>query len=687
MTSSADERWILCGGANHASAPEDALRLAVSGSDANLTVDIEGLATNLIANIPPVMKDLVRVASYVIAADQAFERGDADRIDLGDKWRRDLHFAIAVEEPDLWSSQEMVEVLQSTLGFLSDDNYSFEFQSVANRDPEQLKFTGPDGEPFAGGWNNIDAVQLFSGGMDSFGGAVQALGIDKQNPVLVSHRSAPKTWKTQRELVGDLQTWASRGAIPHVGIQVHKHDKALRKERTQRSRSFLYAAMAGTVAHIIGHDKIRFYENGITSFNLPISPQIVGARATRTTHPKVLLGFSQIISLARGKTMAVENPFELKTRAEVLDVIKGAGAAGMLRHTVSCAHIHRSSTMHPHCGVCSQCIDRRFSVLARSLEEEDPEDGYAVDLIKGDWKKDGDRALVLDYIDAADKFTSFAHADRFLGGYGEAARAIPAMMELSGQDGDAVAKNIFEMHQRHGKDVGRVISETMAKLAKCIRTPGGLSSESLPTILFARGQQNPGSNPAFDADPALKVESEYVFRQFGQNWTVRFRGGTAFSLKPTKGLTHIHTLLQRPGETLDAFAMIDIVEGNPVASRPMATAMGADDETIKSVREAYEKLKEQRDEAEEFSDEDTVAKCDDEIEKLANYLTAETGIGGKKRRENPEQKKARMTVTNAITRALKTIEKANKPCAKYLREQIKTGFFLKYRDTGVAWES
>ena len=687
MTSSADKRWILCGGANHAAAPEDALRLAVSGPDANLTVDIKGLATNLIANIPPVMKDLVRVASYVIAADQAFERGDADRIDLGDKWRRDLHFAIAVEEADLWSSEEMVEALQSTLGFLSDDNYTFEFQSVANRDPEQLKFTGPDGEPFAGGWNNIDAVQLFSGGMDSFGGAVQALGIDKQNPVLVSHRSAPKTWKTQRELVGDLQTWASRGAIPHVGIQVHKHDKALRKERTQRSRSFLYAAMAGTVAHIIGHDKIRFYENGITSFNLPISPQIVGARATRTTHPKVLLGFSKIISLARGKKMAVENPFELKTRAEVLDVINGAGAAGMLRHTVSCAHIHRSSTMHPHCGVCSQCIDRRFSVLARSLEEEDPEDGYAVDLIKGDWKKDGDRALVLDYVDAADKFTSFAHADRFLGGYGEAARAIPAMMELSGQDGDAVAKNIFEMHQRHGKDVGRVISETMAKLAKCIRTPGGLSSESLPAILFARGQQNPGSNPAFDADPALKVESEYVFRQFGQNWTVRFRGGTAFSLKPTKGLTHIHTLLQRPGETLDAFAMIDIVEGNPVASRPMATAMGADDETINSVREAYEKLKEQRDEAEEFSDEDTVAKCDDEIEKLANYLTAETGIGGKKRRENPEQKKARMTVTNAITRALKTIEKANKPCAKYLREQIKTGFFLKYRDTGVAWES
>ncbi len=687
MSSSAGERWILCGGANHASAPEHALRLAVSGPDANLTVDIEGLASNLIVNIPPVMKDLVRVASYVIAADQAFPRGDADRIDLGDNWRRDLHFVVAVEEPDLWNSPEMVEALQSTLGFLSDDSYTFEFEALANREPEQLKFTGPNGEPLVGGWNDIDVVQLFSGGMDSFGGAVQALAIDKQRPVLVSHRSASKTWKTQRELVSDLQTWSSRNGIPHVGIQVHKHDKALRKERTQRSRSFLYAAMAGTVAHIIGHDRIRFYENGTTSFNLPISPQIVGARATRTTHPRVLLGFAKILGLARGKPMAVENPFELKTRAEVLDVINSAGAAGMLRHTVSCAHVHRSSTMHPHCGVCSQCIDRRFSVLARGLENEDPEEGYAVDLIKGGWKKDGERALVLDYIDAADQFTSFANADQFLGSFGEAARAIPAMMELSGNDGDTVSKNIFEMHKRHGEDVGRVISETMAKMAKCIRTPGSLSSDSLPAILFARGQQAPGTDPSFDADPALKAESEYLFRQFGQNWTVRFRGGTAFSIRPSKGMTYLHTLLQRPGEDLTAFALIDVAEGREVASRPLATSLGVDDDAIRSVKQTYDELKAERDEAAEFYDDATVARCEAEMEKIEAWLKSEVGLGGKARRENPEQKKARMAVTNAISRAIKTITKANKRCGEYLKDQIRTGFFLRYRDTGIPWET
>ena len=66
---------------------------------------------------------------------------------------------------------------------------------------------------------------------------------------------------------------------------------------------------------------------------------------------------------------------------------------------------------------------------------------------------------------------------------------------------------------------------------------------------------------------------------------------------------------------------------------------------------------------------------------------AETGAGGKKRRENPDQKRARDAVTKAINRAIKEIEKAHKPCGKYLHAQVKKGFFLQYRDTAVAWET
>ena len=69
------------------------------------------------------------------------------------------------------------------------------------------------------------------------------------------------------------------------------------------------------------------------------------------------------------------------------------------------------------------------------------------------------------------------------------------------------------------------------------------------------------------------------------------------------------------------------------------------------------------------------------------WLKSEVGLGGKARRENPEQKKARMAVTNAISRAIKTITKANKRCGEYLKDQIRTGFFLRYRDTGIPWET
>jgi hypothetical protein len=35
-----------------------------------------------------------------------------------------------------------------------------------------------------------------------------------------------------------------------------------------------------------GKDRFSFYENGVVSINPPLAGDIVGGRATRTTHPK-----------------------------------------------------------------------------------------------------------------------------------------------------------------------------------------------------------------------------------------------------------------------------------------------------------------------------------------------------------------------------------------------------------------
>ena len=69
------------------------------------------------------------------------------------------------------------------------------------------------------------------------------------------------------------------------------------------------AALAAVVARSFGLRRIRFYENGVVSMNLPISEQAIGGRATRTTHPQVLNGYAALFRLLTDGAFEVENPF------------------------------------------------------------------------------------------------------------------------------------------------------------------------------------------------------------------------------------------------------------------------------------------------------------------------------------------------------------------------------------------
>jgi hypothetical protein len=91
---------------------------------------------------------------------------------------------------------------------------------------------------------------------------------------------------------------AAANAPLHVNVRVNK-DKDLGKEYTQRTRSFLFAALGFTVARMVGTSNLRFYENGVVSLNLPVCAQVIGGRATRTTHPRVLVEMAELFSSGR----------------------------------------------------------------------------------------------------------------------------------------------------------------------------------------------------------------------------------------------------------------------------------------------------------------------------------------------------------------------------------------------------
>jgi 7-cyano-7-deazaguanine synthase in queuosine biosynthesis len=342
--------------------------LDLQGASPNVFLKIADLSEAMARNVPDVLMDLIEVAVYVFAADQATARGGVR--DSGDAWRRRFQFHIPVRQPDLWSRSSVTEALVDVMSFLSDDDYSFAFTKLDHPPAVQLYFEQLVPE-FA-----ADEVALFSGGLDSLAGSIQEELIDGRKVALISHDSASKRKPQITELAAEIAQRAKPGAVRHIPVWATKAE-SVGREYTQRSRSFLYAALATTVASMLGRDRIRFYENGVTSMNLPIAPQVVGGRATRTTHPQSIRGLARLFTTLLERPFTVESPFIWKTKTDVVRIIKDNGCGALVARSVSCSRTVEATKLHTHCGRCSQCIDRRFATLAAgATDEEDPSEMY-----------------------------------------------------------------------------------------------------------------------------------------------------------------------------------------------------------------------------------------------------------------------------------------------------------------------
>ena len=165
---------------------------------------------------------------------------------------------------------------------------------------------------------------------------------------------------------------------------------------------------------MLGLRSLRFYENGILSINLPVCNQVIGARATRTTHPKVISGFQSLLSLIAGETFTVETPFVWDTKGDVVKRILQIGCGPLIVPSRSCAHTCESTNEHTHCGVCSQCIDRRVAVIAAKAEEFDPPDHYKVNVFTESLGTHEDKIFGASYIERANKIRNMKDVGEFI---------------------------------------------------------------------------------------------------------------------------------------------------------------------------------------------------------------------------------------------------------------------------------
>jgi 7-cyano-7-deazaguanine synthase in queuosine biosynthesis len=420
---------------------------------------IENVANVFHKHLSDRLEDLLEIATFVYAGDSATDRGGVWRAgESQEPWERDLCFVIPVRDLAFWSQPDVNGLLCDTLHFLSNDSFRFEFRPIPTRFARQEYLDVGDFTDWP--FYDVDRVLMFSGGLDSLSGAVRSAA-SGHNLVLVSHRPVTTQGSRQRELFSRLQLAFSKVKMIHVPVEINKNQN-LKGDYFQRTRSFLFSALGAVVAASVRAAGVRFFENGVVSLNLPLAGETVGARASRTTHPIALHYFSQLFELILGRPLAVDNPFIHMTKAEVLLEIARHKQEALISYTCSCAHQGYGQTrLSLHCGTCSQCIDRRFAVLAAGLQDHDPERDYRSDVFRGSRDEGYEQNMAINYIRHATALDQMTHEQIAAQFNMELSRAI----RHSRHRGDE-ADCLIHMHKRHARTVCDVLAGQISSRAK-----------------------------------------------------------------------------------------------------------------------------------------------------------------------------------------------------------------------------
>jgi 7-cyano-7-deazaguanine synthase in queuosine biosynthesis len=301
--------------------------------------------------------DLLRVAAYLYAADLAIKRHE-----------REQHIrSISVQVPvvNLHAFERVHSLVEEALTTLSRDNWSIVFTAL----------TPGHSAPIRQWPKKRACTLLFSGGLDSFAGAVHLLGLHK-DLTLVSHVTHNHPLEAaQTELARALCAFAHQ-PIKHVSVRVFgRNHRGMafpadqEREESQRTRSFLFTSLAAVAARLNGARRIVVMaENGQFAIHLPLSEARVGSFSTHTAHPRFLAIMEQILrELFICEDLELRNPFVHYTKGEVVGLLPEE-LRRYIPRSISCWRASRMPASRTHCGVCIPCLCRRIATERHGIK-------------------------------------------------------------------------------------------------------------------------------------------------------------------------------------------------------------------------------------------------------------------------------------------------------------------------------
>lgn len=310
--------------------------------------------------------DMLIIACSMYTADTRIDRLKTS----DDSWTRQIDLFIPVSDVEKWNAQ--IPLLKKIFGFLTGDLWNITF-----RDRTGMSQIAPVTKLKKFGMKYLtNTVCLFSGGMDSFIGAIDLLSKGVQ-PLFLGHAKSSDVSPNQKLCEQALITAFPKTIFNrlYAFVRVPKKDLFAQEEKTERGRSFLFLTLGSICAsalHPGADSRLIIPENGLISLNLPLTPMRTGSHSTRTTHPHYLEMMQQLLDALNLK-VKLENPYQFKTKGEMLSE---CAAASLVEKTSTMSCSHPSGRFqglgNGHCGTCVPCIIRLASFkYAGKTEKKD----------------------------------------------------------------------------------------------------------------------------------------------------------------------------------------------------------------------------------------------------------------------------------------------------------------------------
>ena len=307
--------------------------------------------------------DLLYLSIFVFVCDRIVKRDNQN-----DSLTRTIDLNVPVSDIDFWNSQKALVI--EMLNFLSGDNWNFEFRAKKVFQ-EELYYSSKKYKELEK--RSYDKICMFSGGVDSFIGAIDLLEESTSSILLVSHYGGGKGTKSYQDSIFDA---IKKQYKLDEKDQIQSYVAAKNGiEDTTRTRSFMFFSHAIAYASAFGR-KTQLYipENGYISLNIPLSGARFGSSSTRTTHPYYM---SKLQNLINNMNLDIEivNPYQFKTKGEMMKDCKNNNfLKEQYVNTMSCSHPDngrfKKEKTSKHCGDCIPCIVRKAAIISAYGEDE-----------------------------------------------------------------------------------------------------------------------------------------------------------------------------------------------------------------------------------------------------------------------------------------------------------------------------